>query len=775
MKVIRLPLIGIFAAVTLLSCVLPGSGSKLLAGDQNNPVAASLSGKNCRIWDDPQGIPHVFADSDQLALACLGYVHARDRAWQMDFYRRTAQGRKAEVLGKTEIPSDFKMRLLKLYERAGQIFDGFNPEAQASLWAYTYGVNEGMKAALKKGVYEFQHWDYEPEPWQPADTIALMLLQSFDQTRRTFGVELDEQERIVEYGEKAGGLFAADGMSWDTSVLKSGEYPQKSRAAESTPANEAGSENEISALRKFFGPDLLGIGRGSNNWVVAPQRSATGHAWFANDPHLSLQYPPVWHWAHLEGGRFDVIGAALPGIPLIVSGTNRKVSWGLTNSYLDVADLVMVDRAEVRSGKSERPVIWFRFGKLKLPFFFKSFQYTPGGHPVLPVDAEKGKAIVLQWTGFDVNSENLAKSFESLFELMSSESAEGADRALSKVAISSWNFVYADVHGKIGYRAVGLIPRRETPPAYGIERAKLATWEFELRKRPMLSAEEMPHVFNPARGFVVTANNRQWPSDSQFFGGRAYQQGYRAYRIEELLLQTPRHELSSLKRTQCDVQAVDARFLLPKMLASLKAVDGSKRDTEAMKLLESWNFEADLSCRACAIYRRWVDRLEDSPSLNSPAIYRSLTNFDPKSKFAQNLEGSFNSAIQDLEVAVPGFPEWGKIHRNYFHHLSGQDIFKEQSLPTPGDDNSVNPGSSEWVADGNGHFDHDSGASQRLIVELSDPPVVHSILPGSNQDLASHDLEAPGSPWREWAQCELQRRNFPLKEQEVQPLRITLE
>ena len=269
-----------------------------------NPLREILTGPICDLHDDEQGIPHVRSlltgkSAELGVLACMGYLHGRDRAWEMDHFRRTAQGRTAEVYGKPGVHSDFLMRLLGLAEQAKSLFNQLGVSDQNRFWAYTYGANQGIQVALEKGVYEFNDLNYSPEPWKPEDSISILLLQSFAQTRQDFFVQLREADRIHTHHDQTPHLFNPKGLPWDTSVLKEGEYPQKpAPAAPSALAPQAldpAQKSFDTAVAKvlqsfdFFPPRKTG--EGSNNWVLAPSRTEDGHAWLANDPHLELNYP----------------------------------------------------------------------------------------------------------------------------------------------------------------------------------------------------------------------------------------------------------------------------------------------------------------------------------------------------------------------------------------------------------------------------------------------------------------------------------------------------
>ncbi len=746
-------------------------------------MAQELIRESCDVWDDPQGIPHVRGRTDRVALSCLGLLHGRERGWQMDFLRLTAQGRKAEVLGKEAIRADFLMRVLGLAERAKVLFAGLDPESQNDLWAYSFGVNRGFIVGRPRS-YEARELKTEAEPWMPWDTILLLLLQSFDQTRKTFETDFRENARLAIFPGADPAMFSEDGLPWDTAVLQEGEYPKRT-AKKSPDSKSAGLPSGAASMGVASGSVtdsalslLWGEGRresevqGSNSWVLSRSRSRTSNAWLANDPHLNLKHPSFWMWAHVEGDHLNAIGASLPGVPLIASGSNLQVSWGLTNSYLDSADIFSVPEDEVdRSSSSFRPWVWFKFWGVQLPFFFKSFQRTAEGWPVLPIEAPKGRKYVLRWTGFDLQSTDI----RGLFDVMKAGSVQEADQALSRVGLPSWNFVFADSQGSIGYRAIGKVLRRNEAPSAKIPEKSLA----QVTRWPLLSSEEMPRVLDPQRGWLATANNRQWPSDSLFHGGCSYADGFRAFRIHELLV-AGKQDRESIQRIQCDTQAVDAHFFLPRLIPLIENQVHAQRagfsplDLKALEALKTWDLQATLSCRACAPFRGMMEKLLASFDGNEGALYRALEGrlFPGTPSLAIRVPEAFREAVADLRLP-PGaeLPEWGTLHHAAFSHVSGLSQFETPPIPTPGDENTVNPGNAHSE---NGQWSQYSGASQRLIVEMTSPPTVYAILAGSNADLERPNLNRESSPWRKWAGCLIEKRFFPVDWRSVSSAKLEL-
>ncbi|MBU6376845.1 MAG: penicillin acylase family protein, partial [Bdellovibrionales bacterium] len=446
------------------------------------------------------------------------------------------------------------------------------------------------------------------------------------------------------------------------------------------------------------------------------------------------------HWVQLSWPGVQLVGASLPGIPLVASGASGHLAWGLTNSYVDVADAVLVPEAGLKT-RSVRPLVWVKKWGLKWPIFFKTFQILEGTDlPVLPLDSpEPGHALVLRWTGFDLTASDLSP----LWQFPEARTAGEFDELLGKVGVPSWNFVFADIDGNIGYRVVGRLPKRAPRSRGTLERLSQA----ELKSWPILSSQESPHILNPSRGWVVTANQLQWGSDGAVSVGWNHSESFRAFRIEELLRAglKEKHSVESFQKIQCDQQAVDARFLLPVLLPHLPKNEVTER-------LESWNFDAGLDCHECAVFRLWMKALGDPQWTYARAMESSP-------EFWREASHALESAVEKLR-GLPSAPwiRWGSFHRAPFPATEIPRPFPmgdlDSALPTGGDDHSVWPGSSDWM-DLNGvrGFSHHSSASQRLVVEMSNPPKIHWVLPGENRGDSS---ERATSPAREaWAGCQL--------------------
>ena len=287
---------------------------------------------------DTANVPHIFADQDEDVFFGLGYVHAQDRLWQMSMMRRTAQGRLSEIFGPDTVHIDTYMRHLDLYSTAVRSLSVQSPETLAALNAYARGVNARLHeintSARGRGAPEMFLFNAPFATWQPADSLVMLKLMSVTLSshmtreirRAKVSLALPDPERIVDIlpDHPATATIALPDYAslWNTPMFE-------------TALVDAFPDHPLAPWKSI---EHAGA---SNAFAAAPARSAAGGTILANDPHLELTAPTIWYLARMELSTGGVIGATIPGIPLILSGRNEKLAWGMTSSYLDDQDILM--------------------------------------------------------------------------------------------------------------------------------------------------------------------------------------------------------------------------------------------------------------------------------------------------------------------------------------------------------------------------------------------------------------------------------------------------
>jgi penicillin amidase len=682
--------------------------------------AEAASSYNCETTYDQMNIPHVKTTSLEGFYYCFGLNHGQDRAWEMDFFRRVGEGRNAEVLGFSQLKSDLMMRLLDLPGLADKLWNQFPAEKRKWLEIYAEGVNEGFKTG--KNSQEFKDKNFEPEKWEPKHSLLVLLLQSFDQTRKTFFRDYEEEQLKEKWGKKAEDLFNEDHMPWENTILKKGEYEEAQNVV-----NIDYKHRPFKLWGDF--PFIFGKESGSNNWVVSSANSKDGHAMLANDPHLDLKTPMFWYWINIKTPDVSVMGGSVPGVPVIASGTNGKVAWGLTNSYLNSADAVFVKDIKKEQIETVRPTVKIKLWFMQIPFFFKSFEKLKSGHRILPLEIESDHKMVLRWTGYSLKPEELYP----MFDLFKVQNVTEMNKLISGIGIPSWNFVFADTKGDIGYRLVGRTYKHTKKIPLGMQEMSLD----EFLKEEYLSPEERPHVLKPKRNYVYSANNRHWPADSKFYGGRGYSYSFRGFRIDELL--QDKQDIDSFKKIQCDTQVVDARFFLSKIQKYINAPE-----------LNNWNMFSDDSSKALPIYRRLLDITFEKWEVNEYALFKMLDKLSPEQE--KDFKGFY-----ELAVAEVGGRTWAKVHVVNFPHMAKVDSWAfSPEIPGVGDLHSINPGTAKWNPERN-VYEQTSGASMRMIIEMKETPKIWLALPGLNRH---YDKKQNNIPWESWKKCEYAQLEF---------------
>lgn len=487
-------------------------------------------------WE-AHGIPLIQAPTLRDAFRLQGYATARERLFQMELQRRAADGRLSELVGKAALPAD---RLHRIYgfRQVAEAAVARLPEAERrDLEAFAEGVNAFIREREGRWGLEFRLLSLRPDPWTPADSVKGLLLMNEDMSttwRQELRAEMlqalpEAQRRFLAPVVTAQDLplvpDAEPSPGGDTALLFAG--------ASATPS-VAGIHR--SPWPSDLPPEAEGPA-GSNAWVVAPGRSASGGALLANDPHLSLSAPGYWLPLRLQAEGRTWQGVAMVMGPGIVIGQGDTFAWGFTNLGTDVQDLfcepAVAERVEVislRGGATET---------LRVALGARGPQVRPG--------------ISLRWTALDPGNLRL-----SVRELMLARDWEGFNAALDHFPGPAMNAMYADRAGHIGWRATGLIPLRGP----GQDGSRVVEGGPDRDWRGLLPQAQMPRVLDPAEGYLVTANQRVIGTRFPHPVATRWASPARARRIAELLRGKEKLEAADMGKIQMDVVSQEHRDLM---------------------------------------------------------------------------------------------------------------------------------------------------------------------------------------------------------------------
>jgi penicillin amidase len=731
---------------------------------------AGISGP-IEIVRDADAIPHVIAATKLDAMYGLGYVHAQDRLWQMEFQRRIGHGRLSEIFGEATVSQDRFLRTVGFGRAARSAWARLPADARQQIEAYVAGVNAFI--AVHRGRRlppEFTLLRFQPEPFTGEDVLVWVKMMAWDLSAN-YSLELMRHDMAARVGpERMAELLPPYDPDWLSIV----STPAK-RAPATPPDEHTGHVGAISssvelasavahglsagnaAVREF----LLGGTRealGSNSWVVDGTLTASGKPMLANDPHLGTNIPSLWYLAHLSAGDFDVIGATLPGAPAFAIGRNRYIAWGETNVAADVEDLFL-ERVDSTGRTAE-------FQGVQEPIrIIPETIVVKGGAPIaidvrvtrhgpLVSDAINANnaastsvptpppvpALAFRWTALDEEDTTVV----AFLKLNEARNWIDFTAALRHFVVPSQNFVYADVNGHIGYYAPGKIPVR----AGGNGSRPAPGWTGEAEWIGFVPFDELPHVFDPPEHLIVAANHRPMPADYPHFIGAEWPDPYRAERILQLLTQRTRLTPDDFQAIQADVLSLHAKRLLPLLLANVRGEGDQER--EAIDLLRTWDFQGTADSAAEAIFQAWFvhlmpaiagDELGPGVSARYRGRFSYITRFatgilskgssawcddvaTPASETcADSVTKAFRAAIADLNTRLGGSParwRWDAVHHAVFPH-QGLDAVRplrrilSRSIPSRGDWSAVNVG----PVSADRPYDQVSIPGYRQIVDLS--------------------------------------------------------
>lgn len=530
---------------------------------------------------DEWGVPAIRAENRADALRVLGFLHARDRLFQMELMRRKSAGRLAELFGSAAVDSDRKQRAYQLSKTAGQIVRDLPAEQRRLLRAYVAGVNAYL-AQTRILPPEFLLLRYRPEPWREEDSMLAVLsmfqtLNGYEQDERMFSVmeKALPKELLV--------FLTPDTDSYATTLV--GGEAARRFSPRIAPSVFAGLP-EPDARLAGNSIDTQAIVAGSNNWVVASGKTSDGRAMVANDMHLGLSVPNLWYRADLRYPNRHVFGVTLPGVPGIVVGGNDEVAWGFTNVTADLLDLISLETNPDNPQEYRAPQGWVKFGGHGETILVKdapavdiNVRDTLWG----PVSEQTllGKPVAVKWTALERYGVDLG-----LLNMDDARTTRQAMAVMNQTGGPPQNVVIADRAGHIGWTYMGRFPQRA-----GFDGLASRSWaNGELEWRNYIPAEELPRVIDPPEGFIVTANNRTLGRDYPHAIAHNWALGYRAFRIAELLRGQDKLTERDLLAIQLDTRNAVLDFYRQLALDELRDADAKDAVLqEAQQALTAWD------------------------------------------------------------------------------------------------------------------------------------------------------------------------------------------
>jgi penicillin G amidase len=704
-----------------------------------------------RIERDAHGIPTIRAAAPEDAYFALGFVHAQDRLWQLETHRRIGAGRLAEAFGAGALENDKFLRALGVRRAAAAQWANTQGEGRAVMLAYTAGINAFLKQHLRARPPEFLMLGVQPEPWDPVDSMAWGIMMAWDLggnwSAELLRMKLAHRLPVARINELLP-PYAGE------QPLATADYAELVRQWQVAPG--LGRQ----AMRHAPESGIEGVG--SNNWVVGGTHTESGKPLLANDPHLKLTTPALWYFARIETPGYQLAGATMPGLPLMVLGQNEHIAWGFTNTGPDVQDLYLERIKADDPSRYQTPDGWAAFetfdevikvkGAADVKLSVRASRHGPvisdAGAPSTQA-LGSGYALAMRWTALDANAGFLGAAPA----LGRSRSVDEFIAASAGYVAPMQNMVVADAfgpHGHIAFVAAGRVPVRS--PQHDLRGLVPAPgWDARYDWLGFVPANETPREIDPPRGWIATANQRIHEPGYPHFLTSEWAAPYRQQRIEQLLAATPKHSMDSLAAIQADVVSLGAQKLVPALRRARSA-----HPLAAALAGEIANFDGTMAAdRAMpAVYHAWARHLTELVFADElgPLWASEFTN---NRSFRDGLEGvisrddawwcddkatpaaevcaerageALTRALDELQARLGGDParwRWGDVHVSRAEHrpfsrAGALARFFELRVGVGGDGHTVNVARVNLLPDKTTgeRYLNDHGPSLRALYDL---------------------------------------------------------
>jgi len=527
--------------------------------------------KPVNVLRDRWGVAHIYAQNQHDLFFAQGFVVAQDRLFQMELWKRSGEGRLAEILGAAALSRDLNARLLRYRGDIDAEYRSYAHDTKEILEAFTDGINAFIAERKRPNgpglPVEFRIAGFEPENWKPEDCLNRMA--AFSMTGNAFR-ELQHAQLVAAVAtEKAGQLLNLDPVV----ALDPAPNADFRGLSARLLRGLVGSDTRI----EFSGKALAE----SNNWTISGKLTESGKPLLANDPHRVVAVPSLRYIVHLVAPGWDVIGAGEPGLPGVALGHYQNIAWGFTIFGLDQQDLYIEElnpsnplQYKTASGWETMKVQKETFAVRGEANVVKELKFTSHG-PVLWEDGKR--ALAIRWVGAEPGTAGYLGSL-AVDRARNWREFEAAMRGWK---VPSENIVYADRDGNIGEHSIALAPIRKWTGLLPVPVNGGFEWTG------FVPVDQLPHSFNPAEGFVATANNRMTPEGYPYKVGFQWYSVYRAKRIKEVLEQAKtagkKLTLADMQKLQTDVLSIPARELI----GLLRHAGGNSADPAVQLLLYS--------------------------------------------------------------------------------------------------------------------------------------------------------------------------------------------
>lgn len=746
--------VGVIAMSALIFLnVYIGKSKPVIEGE----VTVTVLENDVIVSRDAYGVPHIEAETDADLYRAQGYVQAQDRLFQMDMARRQASGALAEVVGEAALDTDKHFRTFSLRVAAEDSYEGYSAEAKNVLHLFAEGVNAFIDEAIENGElpYEFNLLGYEPEPWTAIDSLTIGKYMAYDLGGNWDALTVRHWALNHFDEEKAKELF----------IKYPEEAPSIIEANKETPVQVAGQFN-VDLLPHEF--------NGSNNWVVAGEKTASGFPLLADDPHLGLDTPSIWYQMHLRSPEQNVSGVIFAGVPGIILGHNEQIAWGVTNVGPDVQDLYIEKpnpnnpKTFLYDGKWEPAEVRHETisvkGQEDVPFEVVVTRHGPIISDLLYETEEPNALFSMHWTALEPT-----KELEAVLKMNKAMDWASFEKALEDFHAPAQNFVFAAKDGTIAYKANGRIPIRKK----GNGALPVPGDSSEYGWAGYIPYNELPRVVNPKEGFIATANNEVIGAEYPYHITTFWAQPYRFERIAEVLNEGANFTAEDMMQLQMDQKNLYAGEFLENMLGSIQAENHEGKYEEIVQVLQAWEQFDDVDEAAPLIFHKWIKQLpvEMFKKEMPEDVYQMLPgkgqitdqmlrdSYDGNPGRWVTEQGGVNRWVyRSLDQSIADITKefgsdvedwrWGDFHQVTFPHAlsSASSIFEKVLNPKKREIGGSNITVQAAAFKGDGTVNH--GAPWRFVADLEDlSKAYHIVGPGQSGHMKSAWFQNQVDDW----------------------------
>jgi len=710
--------------------------------------------KTVDVYTDPYGVPHIFAQNERDLFFTAGYVAARDRLFQLSMVALAVKGELSSVLGDSYLKTDIYLRTWGIKKIAEKLVYNMKPENKIIFESFCEGINYWIKEAKNDLPMELKLLKTEPPLWDPVIVAGYTRMMAHEMS--------GSWKPEIVFGA-VGEYFGSEKLS---ELIPNNEYDIPTIVRNNDNLLVAYDEllEQEMFLRNLFGDYSADIG--SNSWVVSGQKTSTGKPLLANDPHLAFTQPPRWYEIRLKGGRFNVSGVCLAGIPMPVIGQNKRTAWGFTNSMVDDLDFFIETVNPNNNLEYRHNEKWKKFmieketiplgGGRDTTITIRKTVHGPVISDIHPLLKNGDRVLSMSWTGHWITNE-----MDAWVKMTTMKNWKDFSDATRNFGVPGQNIVYADVNGNIGWRPAVFIPKREE----GFSMVPRPGDDPKYDWRGKIPFEKMPFLYNPEAGFISTANNRTIDDNFPYYISGLWADPSRADRIKELLSKPTLYKMADMEKIQLDYTSNLAKDVLPEVLSVVK--DGLQ-DGQLVTYnhLKEWDYVESVDSKGALFFHSFKKELftniyGDELSLLGEGYLESYVSLKylTNRKLREIVVTKTSSWFDDIntENKVEGFNDvvlkslgdayekivkdygdndsnwkWGDAHSlTHKHTLSKVKIldylFSLSVGPYRSGGSSLTPNAGGYSV--NKSFKQTSGASMRRIVDFSKMNNTQMILP----------------------------------------------